>query len=250
MGWSKTLPLFIISMAVGLFLTGCTGPRGAEDEPVARVDLPGVPNGDQPEIPAEVDQAIAALDAEVGKAPPEENPIPRVRSGLVLDVEVYVQGIPEIQEKGKRIAPSGQVTLPVIGSLQAAGCTLEELEANLTKAYEVYMLEPQVIVSYSTEDQWITASPWGFVTVMGRVRSPGRVPLPPTRDLTVSVAIQMAGGFDTSADKNDIIVSRMLADGKREKKKVSLSDLAKKGRFEEDIVLYDRDVIFVPEHLF
>ena len=93
-------------------------------------------------------------------------------------------------------------------------------------------------------------SPWGSVTLLGRVKSPGRVPIPPTRDLTVSAAIQRAGGFDSSARKTAIRVTHRADDGSLSVREVDLEAVGSRGELEHDIVLAPDDVVFVPEMIF
>ncbi|HOU21158.1 MAG TPA: polysaccharide export protein, partial [Kiritimatiellia bacterium] len=73
---------------------------------------------------------------------------------------------------------------------------------------------------------------------------------PPTRDLTVSGAIQKAGGVATSAKLNAILISRPLPDGTIETRTVNLNAVGKSGRLEEDIILEADDVVYVPESMF
>jgi polysaccharide export outer membrane protein len=82
------------------------------------------------------------------------------------------------------------------------------------------------------------------------VASPGKVPIPATRDLTVSAAIQQAGGFAPSARDNAIAVSRANPDGTTLRIEVDLRALGRRGNLEEDIVLQSGDVVFVPEQIF
>ena len=93
-------------------------------------------------------------------------------------------------------------------------------------------------------------SPWGFVTVLGRVEKPGRIALPATRDMTVSGAIQKAGGFATSAKDNGILVTRLLPNGKTEARTINMRAVGTAGRLQEDIILEANDVVFVPEAMF
>jgi protein involved in polysaccharide export with SLBB domain len=86
--------------------------------------------------------------------------------------------------------------------------------------------------------------------VLGRVKEPGRVAIPATRDLTVSGAIQQAGGFAPSAKDSAILVTRSLPDGKTESRTINLKAVGTAGRLEDDIILQAEDVVFVPEAMF
>ena len=175
----------------------------------------------------------------------------RLRPGLLLDVTVLVSGKKEIEEHGKRVSDSGFVTLPMLGSVTAKDKTLAELTRDIETLYRKYFVNPQVIVDFVRDDSPDAVSPWGFATVLGRVKKPGRVSLPATRDMTVSGAIQQAGGFDTSAKDSAIRVTRRRDDtGAIETREINLRAVGAVGKLEDDIVVQADDVIFVPELVF
>jgi hypothetical protein len=109
-------------------------------------------------------------------------------SRLVIGVKVLVAGKEEIAEASKRVSDSGQITLPLIGAINMDGMSPAELESRLTEAYATYFVNPQVIVDVMKDERPDAVSPWGSVTVLGRVKQPGRIAIPPTMDLTVSAA--------------------------------------------------------------
>jgi protein involved in polysaccharide export with SLBB domain len=84
---------------------------------------------------------------------------------------------------------------------------------------------------------------------LGRVKKPGRVAIPATRDLTVSMAVQQAGGFDTSAKDTAIRITRSVG-GKTGSREVNLRAVGAQGRVAEDLMLLPGDVVFVPELMF
>ena len=85
---------------------------------------------------------------------------------------------------------------------------------------------------------------------MGRVKIPGRVAIPATRDMTVSGAIQKAGGFGPSAKENAILVTRSLPNNQTETRTINLKAVGTAGRLDDDIVLEANDVVYVPEAMF
>ena len=173
-----------------------------------------------------------------------------LRPGLMVNVTVMVAGKKQIEELGRRVSENNTLTLPLLGSLPVGGETLESLTALLTTHYREYFVDPQILVDFVRDNQPESISPWGSVTVLGRVKSPGRVSIPPTRDLTVSLAIQLAGGFDTSAKDTAILVTRRAPDGNSTSREVNLREVGIRGRVENDIVLRPDDVIYVPELVF
>jgi len=177
-------------------------------------------------------------------------PSPRVRPGLVLSIRVLVAGDEEIDLDNKRVRNDGTVMLPLLGVVNVDGLTLGELSSMLQSMYnKSCFVDPSVEVEFADEGG-NGVSPWGSVTVLGRVKKPGRVSIPPTRDLTVSRAIQEAGGFDTSAKSQAIRVSRRTAGGETDQMHVNLNRVGVEGEQEEDIVLQPGDIVFVPESVF
>jgi protein involved in polysaccharide export with SLBB domain len=175
----------------------------------------------------------------------------RLRPGLMINVLVTVAGEREFEDLDKRINNEGNVALTLLGNVHVSGMTLSELSKDLEEKYQTYIRQPHVEVTFSYDEEEEgrgTTSPWGSVTVMGRVKKSGRVNIPPTQDLTLSRAVQEAGGFDTSAKVKGIRVTRKRDDGSVEKLRVDLQAVAVKG--EEDLKLKDGDVIYVPERLF
>ena len=172
-----------------------------------------------------------------------------VRAGLILRISVMVAGKKEIEEATLRVSDEGDVRLPFLGSVAVGGLRLSEVTDLLTQRYTSYFVNPQLIVEFAAQ-QAEGAAPWGKVTVLGRVKNPGSIPLPPTRDLTVSAAIQTAGGFDTSADQGDIKVTRRSATGEPVTERVNLKAVGARGEASQDMVLEDGDIVFVPERIF
>lgn len=197
-------------------------------------------------LPAPPSGAVRNPDA---VAPPPAGEA-RLRAGLVVNVTVWVGGRKEIEETGKRISDNGTLTLPLLGTLKADDAPLEVLAQHLSAAYKEYFVNPQVIVEFVRDENREGLSPWGYVTVLGRVKKPGRVSIPATRDLTLSGAIQQAGGFDTSAKDTAIRVTRAAAGGQLHTRELNLRAVGAEGHVSQDIVLQADDVVFVPELVF
>ena len=179
-----------------------------------------------------------------------ENKAPQLSPGLVVAVSVLVSGKKEIDEPAKRISNSGEISLPLIGNVQANGLSLDELVAKLTMLYNDYFVHPQVVIEFVKDQNSDMVSPWGYVTVLGRVKNPGRVSIPPTQDMTISGAIQKAGGLDTSAKDSAIKITRPLPGGKSVQYEVDLRSVGSRGRVHDDLILKPGDVVFVSEMMF
>ena len=172
-----------------------------------------------------------------------------LKPGLVVKVAVFVAGKEEISET-RRIAENGYISLPLVGRFMARGMAIDELAQALEARYaESFFVNPTVEVSFVMEDKG-NSSPWGFITVLGRVKEPGRVGMPATQDMTLTLALQLAGGFASSAKQSAVRITRQVNNGEKRTIKVDLDRVGAKGRGEEDIMLHPGDVVYVPESIF
>ena len=173
-----------------------------------------------------------------------------LRPGVMFSIRVEVGGINECAEDELRVRQDGTAILPMIGSVKVAGLSLSEASDQLADRYSVYYQEMPLIHLRFLGDESGASSPWGYVTVLGRVKNPGRVNLPPSRDLTVSGAIQGANGFDTSANLKAVRISRADTSGKNRQVTVNLLQVGKGGVVGKDVQLKAGDIVFVPETIF
>lgn len=106
-----------------------------------------------------------------------------------------------------RVNNAGQVSLPLIGTLDAAGRTVPELEAQIARQYGAqYLQSPQVTV-------FVKEFASQRVTVGGAVNKPGIYPM--SSRLTLLQALALAEGLDDVASTRNVVVFRN-AGGKRE----------------------------------
>lgn len=149
-------------------------------------------------------------------------------------IEISVFQVPELS-KTVRVGARGNLTLPLVGEIQAGGLTALQLERLIAqKLSESYLQNPQVSVFIK---EYISQR----VTVEGAVNKPGVFPV--SGKTTLLQAIAMAGGLDKLADPNDIKLFRDRKDGTRETIPYDL-ELIRKGEA-PDPVLSTSDVIVV-----
>lgn len=172
---------------------------------------------------------------------------PYLRAGFRIEVLVQVGDRVEVGPLTVQINDNLEIILPTIGKVDCTGLVLNGLRSRLTTRYGEYIHNPEVTVSFVVGSD--AASPWGQVYVSGRVRSEGWFNIPATRDLRVSRAIQLAGGFSTSARKSSICVSRAIGEGKVQKIYVDLTAVGEDGKMDEDIILRAGDAVWVAEKL-
>ena len=117
-------------------------------------------------------------------------------------IQILVEDEPDLSGE-VTVGPDGFIRLRLIGSIQAAGLTVDELAAQIEKALRQYLREPKVIVNLKQFTPLARR-----VYVMGAVKAPGAYPLPLAGPTTVFDAIMLAGGFSDNADWERVRVFR------------------------------------------
>lgn len=124
----------------------------------------------------------------------------RIGPSDLLSVSVFQV---EDLEREVRVNNAGQVSLPLIGAVDAAGKTVDELEAAIASAYAAsYLQDPQVSV-------FVKEFASQRVTVGGAVQKPGIYPLTGAR-LSLLQAIALAEGLDDVASERNVMVFRTV----------------------------------------
>ncbi len=237
-----TLSFMLLSTsACRAFTPGATTPEPTPEPETALERL-------EPEAAPEAEE-ISELEVAVDPEAERRAEGPTIRPGIRINVAVEVARSLETKADSVRVNLDGEAPLPLVGEVHLAGLTLREAEAVLADAYSEYYRNPTVRIDFSGEGSDAT-SPWGYVTVLGQVRNPGRVNLPPTQDLTVTRAIQLAGGLDRSARDRSVRITRATENGERETLRVNLRQVGAEGTQHEDVLLRNGDVVFVPETWF
>jgi polysaccharide export outer membrane protein len=122
-------------------------------------------------------------------------------SGYVLgpDDQIAIRALEglDLGDKPVLIGTNGNITLPLIGRVKAAGLTVEQLETELTSRLKTYVQEPQISVTV-TEFRSQPVSVFGAVTTPGVVQLRGRK--------TLYEVLSMAGGPRETAGSTISIV--------------------------------------------
>ncbi len=111
---------------------------------------------------------------------------------------VTIQGVPDPSNNAVQIDDKGVIVLPFIGQVVAAGLNLAELSQRVRETYIAKKIYTTVDVSVSVTER--------YVYVDGEVQRPGRIPWTP--DLTLTKAIQSAGGFSLYAKEQKVTLVR------------------------------------------
>lgn len=131
-------------------------------------------------------------------------------------LELQVFGV-EALNRTVRVNSRGLISLPLIGVIQAAGLTNEELEAALAeKLAQDYLQDPQVSV-------FIKEFTSQRVTVDGAVKSPGIYPLKGQTSLLQVLAT--AQGLTSVADPSSVKIFRVGPNGMRDVQEFDLEKI-------------------------
>ncbi len=133
---------------------------------------------------------------------------------------------------GVIVRPDGMITLPLIGEVQAAGKTPEDLKEVVTERLSEFLTRPEVLVS-------VTGVRSKKFYITGQVNRTGAFPLVvPT---TILEALSAAGGFQQWANTKKIII---LRGDKRIP--FNYKEVIKGKNLEQNIYLENGDHILVP----
>jgi polysaccharide export outer membrane protein len=223
----------VLLMACAASLTGCAA--SSNSELAARLAA----NEQPASIVLTGGSAKAGQQTSVGRRPrsAEEptlqsagNAAYKIGALDVLDISVFK--VPELS-KSVQVADTGTINLPLVGEIQAAGKTAQQLERDLaSKLGAKYLQSPQVTV-YVKEHNSQRA------TIEGAVRKPGVYPIRGKTSLLQFVAI--AQGLDPSSDSTAVVFREI--NGRRSAGKFDI-DAIRGGRA-NDPAIQQGDVIVV-----
>jgi polysaccharide biosynthesis/export protein len=141
-----------------------------------------------------------------------------------------------------RVNDNGELEVPYIGLVPAAGRSCKELAYSVKAALErEYYYHATVIIAVDH----VSEKSRGKVYVYGSVKGQGPQEIPADESYTVSKAVIRAGGFGDFANKRKVKVTRKGGHDFV----VDLKRVIEEGHSEEDLVLQPDDQIYVPQRL-
>src|SRR3989441_367867 len=155
----------------------------------------------------------------------------------------------EISDKTYRLGSDGDLTLPMIGTLKAAGLTVGQLESEVASALQKYIRHPKVAIS-------VTEFHSQPVSVIGAVTTPGIVQLQGKK--TLVEVLSMAGGLRNDSGQSVMITrqkewgslplpgARTDATEQFSVAEVKLKDVLDARNPEQNIMIRPNDIISVP----
>ncbi len=151
-------------------------------------------------------------------------------------VTVRALDVDEISDRPVRIDMSGQIRLPLVGRIQAAGLTVDQLERAIAERLREYVKEPEVTVAVAE----FRSQP---VSVIGAVKNPGVYQLEGRKTLTEILAL--AGGPADDAGYS-VKITRRVEGGEFRVIEIPLKEIVEASKPEQNIVIEPSDVVSVP----
>ena len=162
-----------------------------------------------------------------------------MQPGDLLELKVYQEND---MDRTLRISTKGTIAFPLIGNINIAGLNVNQAENSIEEKLKAYLKNPSVsllIKEYANKTLY----------VLGQVKKPSSIPIPPEKTMTLLEAITSAGGFTDIAAVSKVKILRM-ENGTQHAIEVDVSQITKEGNKQLDIPLKPGDVVFVPQSLF
>ncbi len=134
------------------------------------------------------------------------------------------------------IAPDGAITYPLIGRLQLAGKTYEDVVVILQEAIAKYYVDAQVSVN-------ITAVTDQKVLVLGEVSNPAVLQI--TNDLSIMEALVRTGGISPDAHTSNVLLIRGGLDNPK-LYTIDVDAIYRRGDMSQMVYLQRGDIVVVP----
>jgi polysaccharide export outer membrane protein len=160
-----------------------------------------------------------------------------IAPGDELEIELF--GHEEISGT-YRVTSDGKINVSLVGTVTAAGKSIDSLDTELTQGLHHYYRFPDVAVNIRT------AAPRS-VFVLGEVITPGRHEFTPGDRILHGLAT--AGGMSRQARSDNVVLMRRMPDGREHAYRLAFNQLHT-GVYPQDIYLQPGDVIFVPRTRF
>lgn len=156
-----------------------------------------------------------------------------LQPGDVLAVGVWKE--PDLQLE-VMVRPDGGISFPLVGDLQAAGRSVDELRELLAAGLGKFIPDPTVTVA-------VRQVGGNRIYVLGKVNRPGEFTF--ARPIDVMQALSLAGGATSFAALDDIRILRRDG-GKQRALRFRYSDVEKGRALEQNILLLSGDTVVVP----
>jgi len=216
MAFTRALLLGFVLLAAGLVRSGWAANPG-DNIPVAQA-VPITPDRDRPIGPGDT----VSLEIVEDKAPP------------IL----------------KRISDTGDLDVPNLGRVHAAGRTCADVAAQIKRQLEASLYYKATVKLAIEQISAKRAGIAGKVFISGEVKLTSPQELTPGETLTVSGAVVKAGGGTPFADLKNVKLTRKNKGGSGSTSFIiNVRAVLEKGEMDKDRELMDGDYIFVPRKI-
>ena len=157
-----------------------------------------------------------------------------VQAGDILEVSVWKE---EDLQKEVLVRPDGRISFPLIGDINVAGRTIDQLRLEITDRLVKFIPDLTVTVT-------IQSINGNRIYVIGKVNSPGSFVVNPRVD--VMQALSLAGGTTAFAALDDIIILRRESDGSQRAISFKYKDVARGRSLDQNVILHSGDIVVVP----
>jgi polysaccharide export outer membrane protein len=182
--------------------------------------------------------SIAAASTDAVPGLHERNPRYRLRKGDTFDLDFALS--PEFNQT-VAVQPDGYITLKGSGSIFVEGQTVPELTETVKAAYAKTLHDPVIAIALKDFEK-------PYFIAAGQVTKPGKYDL--RSDLTVTVAVAIAGGFNDKAKHSQVVLFRPLPGGGYQAKLLNVKKLLASRNLSEDVQLQPGDMLYVPQNAF
>lgn len=191
------------------------------------------------DVPAEVQagRRESNSEAEAAVLPYYNNFLTTFRLGPEDVISISVFNQERYSKSGIVVPPDGRISYYLIPEgIHVAGKTTQQLQEEITKRLDEYIINPQVTVSL---DKAVSA----IFSVVGDVAQPGVRTM--TRRYSITEALAMAGGVLDTGNKSKVVILRQLPDGNYRPIFVNVKEI-ERGRAKEMAFLVPGDQVVVP----
>lgn len=158
-------------------------------------------------------------------------------SSKIFALQKAITNSPRGQAKRILVSPDGNIYLPLLDGIKAAGKTVDDMKKEIQMLYakDFKNLEVSLLLETIAGRQ---------IFVFGQVFSPGK--LKEEHPLTVAQAIAQAGGVNKDGTVEHVKVLLITPDNKLIIRTVNLKRVIEEGHLEEDVLLPDNSIVYVP----
>jgi protein involved in polysaccharide export with SLBB domain len=220
---SKCAKMIVCASAIAVALGGCSAQTQTHGE-----------SGDKELASKPMSVEQCAANANIQESAMQDADY-RIQPGDSLALDFYMNS--EFNDN-VTVDPDGKVVLRLVGPVQAAGLTPDQLAASIDKAYTSELRSPGAVVH-------LRNLPGRQIYVEGEVTKPGAFPLQP--GMTAVQALALAGGVTDNSDPQSTVLIRRDACGQPERSQIDLASAIKEPGTANDVALMAHDVVVVPK---